>query len=382
MNYILIKATLRNYIISSALILIVFVTLYSNNIVNEFANRQKESLEKTINSTIITCQLSDIKGKKTNNLNILSSYIEILAGKKNYNGLDLSTAVTNIRTYADFDLVQPVNMKIRKILNFNCDSQLKNSEIVFYENYSEKLFLSEEKVCLVPKEYVCTIGKTIILELDQFDTNKKIEYKIIGTYDGPQKNIIYTPFFSPLINGESLVFTVNKCSFDIKDTSKLEICKNLLFSSEYFVEANQNNISDSLKLGVIVWDENFLKTVEKIEKNIIILEILQPIIITIIIVIGYLSSFLISNTKRRTYSVLRCLGIKKRIILVNVILEYIIYIFAGISILIIIKIIFGGLVFKNLLLIIFSCIAFLFGAIIAAYSVIIKSTLEIVKTEE
>lgn len=377
------KGVFRRTFTSIILVISVFISIFSIAFLNTLAEKQRLELEKTIEMTTISCYVTDNKGLHTDGLGILSSCIEMLAGHHRSQGIYLDDAVTNIRTYADFDLDLPFDMKVRKILNFDCDPLLENAEIRFFDGYSEDIFLSEEMVCLVPEGTEYGDDGYITMKSEQLYTEEKdIRYRVIGTYEGVNKNIIYVPFFAQWVDGTTFVFTVDHCSFDIKNTAELEKCKEIIYSSGVFVEPDILNEANSSVFGVIVQDELFLDTTEKIESNIRVLEILQIAAIVIVVGIGFLTTFLSSRTREKEYAVMRCIGLKKTKILVLLFFEHLLLALAGAVLATALGLLAFGMNLSDMAVSAAAIFAFLTGSVIASYTVVSKNTVTLMKTEE
>ena len=80
---------------------------------------------------------------------------------------------------------------------------------------------------------------------------------------------------------------------------------------------------DGLTFGVIVNDEIYLETLDKLESNISMLKILLPVLLLLCCCIGFFTSFLSTKGRIKEFAVMRCIGLSRRKVFASVFEEFV-----------------------------------------------------------
>lgn len=282
--------------------------------------RQERAIEDTVNNTVIHCTVTDVRGMNADNLNISTAYVEMLLGRKAARDpslADMDQAVANIKAKVDWDLARPFGMTLCRVLSFDSDERLAGAEIHLDEGWSEEDFLWDELVCLVPEGMEA--GEYVEVMVTQPEASPRL--KVIGRVSGGPDNVLYSPFFMGWGDGKSHAHSIQSCTFDIRDTARLEACKEKLYSTPFFAEPSVNAAPDGFAVGVLVHDGVYLKTLEELRANLDMLRLLRPLLLVLMGGISFFAGFLVNRRRKREFAVMRCLGLRRGAIFAQVLGE-------------------------------------------------------------
>lgn len=273
--------------------------------------RQEQAIEDTIANTVIHCTVTDARGMNADNLGLLSTYIEALLGRRAHRDptlAGLNAAVTNIHAKGEWELAQPENMTLCRILNLDSDERLAGARVTFAPGWEESDLMQGDFFCLVP-EGMETDGFLDIEAAAPLDSVLRLQ--VAGYISGGPEDVIYCPFFMPWEADVSSTFTIPSCTFDIRDTLRLKECKEKLFSTPYFVVPSVNQTPDGLAMGVLVHDEIYLKSLKELRANLSDLRLLRPLLLILMGGISFFAGFAVNQKRRREFAVMRCLGLRR-----------------------------------------------------------------------
>ena len=346
--------------------------------------QQQRAIEETIQNTVIHCTVTDVRGMNADNLNLFSTYVETLLGRRAYRDpglVDIDQAVANVRAKADWELSRPFQTTLCRLLSQDSDSRLDGAHIQFEPGWSEEDLLWDEMVCLVP-EGMETAGDYLdVVAAAPIEASPHL--RVVGRISGGPDNVIYCPFFMPWEEGASNAFTIRSCTFDIRNTARLEECKEKLFSTPFFAVPSVNATPDGFAVGVLVHDEVYLKSLEELRSNLDMLKLLQPLLLVLMGGISFFAGYLVNRRRKREFAVMRCLGMRGRAIFGQVLGEQLALGLAGgglglcAALLTGMEIRSGGLAFSGAVV-----GMFLLGAVVCAGVAASGSVMKLMKTEE
>lgn len=294
--------------------------VYAGCALHSLALQQQRAMEDAVNNTVIHCTVTDVRGMNADNLNLNSTYVESLLGRRAHRDpslADMDKAVTNVRAKADWELVRPFDTILCRLLSFTSDERLEGAQVHLDPGWTEEDFQWDELVCIIPE------GMEVGEYVDILPTQREnsLSLKVIGRYSGGPDNVIYCPFFMGWGDGLSHAFTIQACTFDIRDTARLEECKAKLFSTPFFAPPSMDARPDGFLTGVLVHDEVYLKTLEELRSNLDMLRLLQPLLLALMGGISFFAGFLVNRRRKREFAVMRCLGLRRRAIFAQVLGE-------------------------------------------------------------
>ena len=151
--------------------------------------------------------------------------------------------------------------------------------------------------------------------------------KIIGTVAGGSTDSIWVPFYFKWEDDLSSAFPVQSCSFTILDNARLEQTKDDIFT--WFSRPSVSNGSDAEPFGVLVQDQTYLESLNKLESSLERLRLLLPLLAVLGAIISFLATYAMTRGRQKEFAVMRCLGLRQRTIFSMVLLEQLILILMG-----------------------------------------------------
>lgn len=346
--------------------------------------RQQRAIEETVQNTVIHCTVTDVRGMNADNLNLLSPYVEMLLGRKadrDPSLADMDQAVANVKAKADWELVMPSRFTLCRLLTLASDDRLAGAGITFASGWDEGCLMDAdpEMVCLVPEGM--DAGEYVEVMMTQPEMHASL--RVVGRISGGPEDVIYCPFFMPSGDGLGHAFTIRSCTFDIRDTARLDECKEKLFSTPFFAVPSVNATPDGFAVGVLVHDEVYLNSLKELRSNLDMLKLLQPLLLVLMGGISFFAGYLVNRRRKREFAVMRCLGMRRRAIFGQVLGEQLALGLTGgalglcAALLTGMEIRSGGLAFSGAVV-----GMFLLGAAVCAAVAASGSVMKLMKTEE
>ncbi len=287
--------------------------------------RQQAAWQKSQTETDVLCIVTDTQGSGQDILNLPVQQVkELLFG-------ELSGWVREVNALSADVLLVPEGYSVRRILSFASDpalSPLAGASVTMLSGWDESVFATEQAVCLVPKGAAVTTGADggryiTIQGLDGIPTR----LRVIGVVAGGPQNTIHIPLFMPNTEGELPPFVVDSCSFSIADTARLEESRAVLYRR--FVDPRDPSSNKDSGYGLLIHDETYLNARAGVESNIALLRLLLPILTAGMGILGFLATMLCTNSRRREFAVMRCLGVRRGAIFALVMEEQLLCALAG-----------------------------------------------------
>lgn len=296
-------------------------------ILSGLVQRQEAKLSELIRDTKINCIVTDSKGTNSEDLGMLSFYVDMLTGRRHERGCYLDEVVIDVRALASQKLDSPEEHDLRRILSLDSDPLLSSGvRVQFIDGFDETILRSEEDVCLIP-ELMETDGQDALTVT--LGTNRKT-LKIVGTVAGVSTDSIWVPFYFKWVGDLSSAFPVQSCSFTIRDNARLEQTKDDIFT--WFSRPSVSNGADVEPFGVLVQDQTYLESLNKLKSSLEVLRLLLPLLAVLGTVISFLATYAMTRGRQKEFAVMRCLGLRQRTIFSMVLLEQLILILMGGSI--------------------------------------------------
>ena len=341
--------------------------------------QQKYALTNTLRDTRITGVVTDARGTDAGNLKMLSAFVEMLDGRREARGCRLGEYVTRVRAKGEQPLETPSNVSMHRILSVDSDpdlSSLEGASVSFFDGWSEEALHTNMRVCLIPVDME-TSDDCLPVSTTQ---GEFASLKVIGTITGGRDDVIYCPFFMQWEDGLSVAFYADSCSFDIRDNTLLEESKAELY--KWFVEPNLNNQTNGSVFGVIVKDETFQKTIQEIQDNISLFQLLRPALVAICGCMGFLGTFLYTRGRTKEFGIMRCLGLSKFRVSGLIIAEFLMLSFLGYVTGTATAIVIDGFVGANAILnALIVTVFYMLGSLVAVVRIVNKSVMKIMKME-
>ncbi|MDD2261734.1 MAG: hypothetical protein PHY13_03130 [Clostridia bacterium] len=318
-----------------------------------------------------------------------SSYIKDLCLKRsvyylpseNYtppDGEALPNLIGISRTKADVNLL-PVN----------------KTDIKYYENYDESVFMSNSDICLVSTKladdtsridkdgYITLYAYIELISREMVKVPLKL--KVIGTYTNGDKDI-YCPW-PVIVETLKIGFTVDLYSeglkFTITDNMQIDEFKEK--ASKTFVPTGYmgNDKDTTIQYALTIMDDQLVQTITPLKKNISMLEKVKPVIFILSAAIGFIACMLFIRNRKPEFANMRSLGTSKGLVFTEAFFEQ--SLFGVIGTLIGIGIYFlihgtGALFIAKDILIFIAC--YLAGTTIAVINITRINVMKIMKSNE
>lgn len=293
-------------------------------ILSGLVQRQEAKLSELIRDTKINCIVTDSKGTNSEDLGMLSFYVDMLTGRRHERGCYLDEVVTDVRALASQKLDSPEEHDLRRLLSLDSDPLLSSGvQIQFFDGFDEAILRSEADVCLIPEHMQADGQGTLTVALG---TDRKT-LNIVGTVAGGSADSIWVPFYFKWDDDLSSAFPVQSCSFTIRSNAHLEEAKSDIFT--WFSRPSVSNGSDAEPFGVLVQDQTYLESIDKLESSLELLCLLLPLLAVLGAVISFLATYAMTRGRQKEFAVMRCLGLRQRKIFSIVLLEQLILILIG-----------------------------------------------------
>lgn len=324
-----ILTTIRNQkwrsrlMIISAVLIVLSIVLLSG-----LAERQETKIEELVRDTKINCVVTDSKGTNSENLMMFSFYVDMLMGYRHERGCYLDEVVTDVRALATQALTFPNEHELRRILSAESDPILADAHIQLNAEWDESVFLTAKDVCLVAEQVIplCKeLDGVMIITVSNGRNTKDLQ--VIGTVTGGGSKSIYVPFYYKWDDALSSAFMVTSCSFTILDNSKLEQAKNEIYT--YFSIPSVSNGADAEPFGVLVQDQTYRESLEKLEASLEMLRVLLPLLAVLGGLISFLATYAMTRGRQKEFAVMRCLGMHRIQIFAIVLLEQFLLVLTG-----------------------------------------------------
>lgn len=138
---------------SILLSLVAALGVFASAALQNLTARQEAAMAKMVHDTQIHCVVTDAQGAGSDNLKMLSAFVDMLMGKRHERGCYLDEYVKNVRAKASIPLDEPRDMTLRRILSFDSDSALSEVagvQIALAEGFTEAILQTEAQVCIIP----------------------------------------------------------------------------------------------------------------------------------------------------------------------------------------------------------------------------------------
>lgn len=382
---ITIRSIWRRKGVSVLLVAVVLAGVFSSIMLHNLIRHQEDAMAELVETATISCVVTNPQGTDSSNLQMISAFVDMLVGLRHERGCYLDEYVKNVRAVATTPLEYPKNYALRRIYSLDSDphlSPVEGASVQFFEGWEESVLKSRDRVCLVGNNAPIVTASDgtahITVELAHCDP---VDLTVIGTVTGGPDGVIYVPFYIELAQGISYAFSVDSCSFDIRDNTRLEESKAELYKT--FVQPNLSQQPDGLQYGLLVQDETYLRSLEEMESNLTMLQRLLPVLMVLTCGIGFFSGYLATRGRRKEFAVMRCLGMNPRKIFVIVFGEQaILALLGGVAGLTLGTVLERGVTGAALVKAGILTAVFLIGAAIATFRVTSVNVMKLMKVED
>lgn len=308
------------------LVLLSAALFSGGSLLRAMVRSQTQALETMTEQTEITCVVTDATGTKTGGINVSDSFAHKLRGKLHESGCTIDEYVRDLRLTAREELASPERAVLIRA----------NGPEAIGPDLKLRFADGTEETCLAGTELVCCISPNLA---DLTDENGMIRLerrflppvslRVVGTVIGAD-SIAVCPFDAQLYAEGSESFLLDRCSFTLSDTRRLDEAKEALF--EWFTVPSLTNASDPGKAGLLIQDAEYTAAAEEIRSHIVLLGRLRILLLLLSGALGLLTGLLMNRKRQREFAVMRCLGCKRLAVTFSAATEQLLPMLPGIAV--------------------------------------------------
>jgi hypothetical protein len=325
-----------------------------------FIDKKAQEIENAYDVIPVTVVVSNLQGTQTDHLEILdylinyfvsdtyayggeyqlipfSSYVKEICLKTTlYYGKQTGDATQEVSASS-----LPPEQRLVGITMLDAASELAAAEgitVTYFSGSEEELFRTDEPVCIVSRKYmdeltpdadgICRISLSVQSAPQSIKATAKT-LKVVGSYSG-SADAIYCPWNVVAVLQKQLdgQLAADRLSAVVRDNRKLDEFRTLL--ERHFAEVDpsgrQKEIYNSPILryqpfAATVHDETLRQTLNELNRNLQMLNRLLPLVISLVLTIGFFSCFYYVQTRKREMAVARSLGTRRGEVLLMLFIE-------------------------------------------------------------
>ena len=364
---------------SLLMILLALLGVFSGMVLLNTISRQEAGVEAVQKSTEIRCTVTNARGMSSERLEMSAEIVDLLLGRTGDG--KLAEFVTGVEAKATSAMVLPQGYNLCRIFSFRSDSRLDSINgvtVTMLGDWTEEAFRTGEKICLVPEgtETLSEKGRQYITA--QLTSGEEEKLEVAGIVSGGPVQVIYCPY--DMVLSGNVAFLVESCSFVIRDNTRLEESKNILYGN--FVQPHKDNVDNGKTYGVLIDDTLYQQNMTDYETNLAILQLLLPVMVGMCCFIGFFVSYLSTKSRVKEYAVMRCLGMGRCRIFFLVFEELLLLTVIGSGLGFLAgSLLDGGLTVEGIRIGLLVAGALIAGAFIAALRVTAVNTMKLMKVE-
>ncbi|MDE6601126.1 MAG: hypothetical protein K2K90_02970 [Lachnospiraceae bacterium] len=208
---------------------------------------------------------------------------------------------------------------------------LGREQITFLEGVDESVLETSQKVCLMEEAlmearglrrgddvmlttyyYRCAPeGSEVFIEPLVTDTYRIVGSMLTGDYRGewmPPEVILPFDCVREAYRSQGIAFFADSGSFMVKDPFQLNALKAQMYNEVRFLPVITRALPRYDGNALTIMDEAFIRSAETLLGNIELLRRMFPFLVSILIFIGYLCSYLSLQSRQEEYALMRSLG--------------------------------------------------------------------------
>jgi len=328
------------------LIIVLFLCLYVGSI-----ERIETQLKNLKNELPVTATVCDLSGKKTMGLKIPVEFVH-----KAVKSDEIENPRYTARMYS-MDAAEHKELEYGSPedppLTIECINTLLilpkdvREGIVYAAGYDESFLSGDEAVCLMSEEDMAEKGlklgdkyefalyrMTIVSDYIVSGVRylKGASLKIIGTYSMKSSksdevavpNLVVSPGWSnKCFRSSNINFFYESLTMTVKDPTNLNKFKADM-EEVGFTDVDVAVVERKTGESLLVDDEAFIQSATQMKKNLSLMRTFAPLIFVIVVSIGFVSSYLIMQSRRKEFAIMRSLGTGKGKSFVVIMLESVI----------------------------------------------------------
>ena len=287
---------------------------------------QEVRLQEVKDNFEISCVVTNLSGSNSTNLKIEPKVIDFVCDREN----GLGSHIREVRMTKRFEYTAPTvtfeyfagDMDVTGVTGPQCVRELDPGQGGFVTWLEEGFYESSENICVVSQMTYDTLGGSVLpVNLtdpvswkrwrDPQSGSATLELRIVGYYTGGGADV-YIPFGTAQRLSEEICGTggCDAIAFLAADNEGLDELREAASGVFYSVNLAAGNTAAST-LALNIYDEQYRATVAALEQNIRRTALLLPLILLVSLGVGFLVSILATRSERRTYALMRTLGMTR-----------------------------------------------------------------------
>lgn len=303
------------------------LNLYLNNIYN-----YKMQLKELSNISPVYCRVSNLSGSSEVGLKISEDLIKKLESSTKIK--DITFSVRMVAGVGEFPIENWKEKLNLSVVGANSTTAISGISLegIHMEEEVDDFFTSSKSICIINKSVMeknsLKVGDVVILNLyyQYYDEKENLHYaplellrvEITGTMDLfstyteqlPPDILIPFDVARKVFHQNRIDFYADSASFYVADPLQLNDFKEEM-KSFGLLERVPTTTRSYEGIALAVRDMTFRTLASQLRQGIDALEGFFPFIFTIVIFIGYITSFLLINSRQKEYALMRALGAGK-----------------------------------------------------------------------
>ncbi len=297
--------------------------------------RLNTQIEEVYKNAVITCEVSNLTGTQTEDLNLNEGIIRLFMGDSsvpNSQGVHyypdgtrelfrsyLSSVSAKVSIRGEY-LGDTVNLV--GLTDMDAERALREeygARITWEEPFDAAVFSQEEAYCLIPVSMLSTVPETRIIELTFYTEEQPVtkELRVVGTHNALEDRI-YCPWsITTQINQEIDGWIhADSISAVIRDSKTIpEFWEKA--ASHYFAEPNAKGgptpgegspVNKYFPYALLINDVVLKETVSGLQKNLFLFRLCTAAILALSLILGLVAGFLIVRQRVKALALQRILG--------------------------------------------------------------------------
>lgn len=342
------RKTANLIIVAVSIMLVILLNLYFGSI-----NSYQKQLEELAENVPVYCQITSRNGALRNGLFISEKTVDALQQSERIK--DLSCMAILMAGEGDFDKTEytkHLNLYVAGINRVEAAGELTTDMIHMDEEEAKEFLVSDKMACIVSEKVMkkrqWEIGDKILLNFYYYSADSEysklaiypmggaVEVEIAGTMEDLQgkTNAVCTDIIMPLeavrhvYHQFELSFFADTVTFHVRDPLQLNDFKEEMRSIG-LLEAVPDAADSYTGCALAVRDGSFITSATDLEHTIELMKSFIPAVCVLVILTGYVVSYLSGSSRKGEYALLRLQGMKKSKVTILFLLEQMMLVFAG-----------------------------------------------------
>lgn len=321
--------------VTTCLLIVVFLFLFFSGLTANLT--QLEALPEAIP---IDAWISNLNGSARSEMLVKETIIQGLEDSKYVKDLDytaqIAAAIGEVTKEAATDLNQ---IDLPFLFGFgvnriDASPGVPAEEFSFSEGVGPEVLAGAEPVCVMSEQELNNLGLSVgdTIRMTLFNTtfpnnNAMKNYNRLGVYEveiigsiriptgenatGNVQMIFPVQWLRQIHRQAEIMFFADSAHFRIANPLELNAFKtemDELGVMSVISEANSTPRGDAL----IIYDETFIKTATRLKENITLTQLLTPFVVVIVGFLGFVTSYLLLQSRRPEIAIMRSLGVSQR----------------------------------------------------------------------